>query len=80
LAIELDGGQHGEELHVVRDAKRDAYMRSHGYRILRFWNNDVMQNIDGVLDVIAERRPRRCPPPLTPPHRFAGEGSRTAEA
>jgi len=81
LAIELDGGQHGEELHVVRDARRDAYMQSHGYRILRFWNNDVMQNIDGVLHVIAEAAPAPLPPTPDPsPPLRGGRGSSTVEA
>jgi len=79
LAIELDGGQHGEELQSARDANRDAYMRSHGY--LRFWNNDVMQNIDGVLDVIAEAALAPLPPTPDPsPPLRGGRGSCTAEA
>ena len=54
LAIELDGGQHGLDSHVARDRLRQAYLEAQGYRALRFWNNDVMQNIDGVLFVGAE--------------------------
>jgi very-short-patch-repair endonuclease len=81
LIVELDGGQHGEELHAMRDAKRDAYMRSQGYRILRFWNNDVMRNIDGVLDVIAKAASAPLPPTPDPsPPLRGGRGSRTAEA
>ena len=49
--------------HARRDACRDTYMKTNGYRVLRFWNNDVMQNVDGVLQVIAEALSRRCPPP-----------------
>jgi very-short-patch-repair endonuclease len=64
LVIELDGGQHGTEIHARQDAERDAFMKSRGYRVLRFWNNDVMQNIDGVLEVIAEAL--AVPPPPTP--------------
>jgi very-short-patch-repair endonuclease len=52
LVIEVDGGQHGEDTHVAADAARTAYLESRGYRVLRFWNNDVMANIDGVLSVI----------------------------
>ena len=50
LIIELDGGQHAE--HVGYDQQRDAWLRSEGYTVLRFWNNDVMQNLDGVLEQI----------------------------
>jgi len=66
VVIELDGGQHGEELHVQRDLRRDAYMRTNGYRVLRFWNNDVMQNIEGVLELIAEAMSAPLPPTPDP--------------
>jgi very-short-patch-repair endonuclease len=64
LIIELDGGQHAEQ--VTYDQQRDAWLRSEGYTVLRFWNNDVMHQMDGVLEQI------RCvvarePSPLTPP-------------
>ena len=49
LVIELDGGQHSES----KDAERTRVIKAHGYRIIRFWNNDVMENIDGVLETIA---------------------------
>ena len=49
LIIEIDGGQHaGSE----KDARRDAHMASSGYRILRFWNADVLTNMDGVIDTV----------------------------
>ncbi|HVZ51945.1 MAG TPA: endonuclease domain-containing protein [Pseudolabrys sp.] len=54
LVIELDGGQHAEGPQASRDATRDAFLRANGYRVLRFWNHDVMQNIEGVLTLIAE--------------------------
>jgi very-short-patch-repair endonuclease len=80
LVIELDGGQHGDELHAVSDAKRDAYMQNKGYRVLRFWNNDVMQNIDGVLDVIAEAVSAPLPPTPDPsPPLRGGRGNSSAE-
>lgn len=50
LIVELDGGQHAEQ--VEADAKRTTYLKSRGYRVLRFWNNDVLANTDGVLEVI----------------------------
>ena len=49
IAIEIDGGQHAEN---AADAMRTKFIESQGYRVLRFWNNDVLGNIDGVLEVI----------------------------
>ena len=49
LIIEVDGGQHAES---ESDKVRDAYLASEGYRVLRFWNSDVLGNIDGVLQTI----------------------------
>ncbi|MDQ8757696.1 endonuclease domain-containing protein [Sphingosinicella sp. LHD-64] len=48
LAIELDGGQHG----AARDAARTAIIENYGYRVLRFWNHDVLANTEGVLEAI----------------------------
>jgi very-short-patch-repair endonuclease len=50
LIVELDGGQHADS---TRDVIRDKWLAEHRYRILRFWNNDVTDNIDGVLEEIA---------------------------
>jgi very-short-patch-repair endonuclease len=77
LVIELDGGQHGEQANAARDVERDAYLRANGYRVLRFWNNDVMQNIDSVLEVIAEALGAPLPPtpdPSAPLAALAGGG------
>ena len=49
LIIEVDGGQHNES---AADAIRDRRLMDEGYRVLRFWNNDVLGNIDGVLVTI----------------------------
>jgi very-short-patch-repair endonuclease len=46
LIIELDGGQHAESL---EDSHRDRALRALGYRVIRIWNNDVIENLDGVL-------------------------------
>lgn len=51
LVVEADGGQH---LESKRDEERDRYLGERGYRVLRFWNNDVLSNIEGVLTVIDE--------------------------
>jgi len=50
IVIELDGGHHS--LRKAEDNTRDALLAEAGYRILRFWNNEVMENIDGVLERI----------------------------
>jgi very-short-patch-repair endonuclease len=50
LIIELDGSQHIEQ--EAYDAERTKYLESKGYRVLRFWNNNVMNNVDEVLLVI----------------------------
>jgi len=51
LAIELDGGQHADR---ESDLVRTGMIEAHGYRVIRFWNNDVLANTDGVLTVIAQ--------------------------
>ena len=48
LVIEVDGGQHG----VATDARRTAFLEAHGYTVIRFWNNDVLGNLEGVYEVI----------------------------
>lgn len=50
LAIELDGGQHA--LQTEADARRTKLLAKFGYRVIRFWNNDVLENTEGVLDAI----------------------------
>ena len=50
LIIELDGGQHDAE--AKADAVRTRQLEAHGYRVRRFWNNDVLTNVDGVLEQI----------------------------
>jgi very-short-patch-repair endonuclease len=50
LIVEVDGGQHAEN---ASDVMRDAWLAARGYRVLRFWNNDVLGNMVGVLEKIA---------------------------
>ena len=52
LVIEVDGGQHATAMD--RDAERTRFLESQGYRVLRFWNNDVLGNVDGVLQRVAD--------------------------
>ncbi len=47
LILELDGSQHLEQQEYDED--RTKYLKSEGYRVIRFWNNDVMKNLDGVI-------------------------------
>jgi very-short-patch-repair endonuclease len=49
LIIEADGSQHAES---AKDVVRDAYLTREGYRVMRFWNNDVLRNREGVLETI----------------------------
>jgi very-short-patch-repair endonuclease len=69
LVIELDGGQHATR--PGADATRTAFLHSEGYRVLRFWNSDVLGNMDGVLQRIAEVFRDPHPDPL--PGRERGE-------
>ena len=52
LLIELDGSQHGLALNKAKDDERSRWLESEGYRVIRFWNNDITENLDGVLDTI----------------------------
>jgi len=74
LIVELDGGQHQER--AGYDAARDAWLKSEGYTVLRYWNNEVKGNLEGVLEdigrvagVFAEAPP--SPQPLSPQGRGA---------
>jgi very-short-patch-repair endonuclease len=69
LIIEVDGGQHAES---ERDLVSDRWLRDHKYRILRFWNNDVIQNTEGVLETIASALQPDGP---SPSPRLRGEGA-----
>ena len=52
LIVELDGGGHAER--KAYDSKRDEFLRRNGYRVLRFWNTEVFENLHGVLEEISE--------------------------
>lgn len=68
LIIEIDGDQHSEQ--VAYDQHRDAWLRSQGYTVLRFWNNDVMQPLEGVLEQIRPLPQPASPPSLRSPHKW----------
>ena len=69
VVIEVDGGQHAVERD--KDKERDKWLKGQGLKVLRFWNNEVLTNIAGVLEVIREHCLSH--PPLTPPIK-GGEG------
>jgi very-short-patch-repair endonuclease len=52
VIVELDGGQHAED--VAADEKRSRFLEAQGYRVLRFWNHDVLGNTEAVLERIVE--------------------------
>ncbi len=61
LVIELDGGQHAER--VKQDQRRTRLLESEGYQVLRFWNNALTENLDGVLQTIHNALESRLPKP-----------------
>jgi very-short-patch-repair endonuclease len=61
LIVELDGGQHADRR---EDGQRDSELCALGYRVIRFWNNDVIDNLDEVLETIESELEKG---PLTPP-------------
>ena len=71
LVLELDGGQHADE--AKRDAQRDGWLAGQGFRVLRFWNNEVLGNLDGVLERVLEVLSAPSPQPSP----IEGEGART---
>jgi very-short-patch-repair endonuclease len=69
LVVEIDGGQHDPS--SLREAERTAFLQNEGYRVLRFWNNEILQNLDGVHDLIAGEL---CSTPPPKPSPIKGEG------
>ena len=74
LVIEVDGGQHSGS---AKDAARDAWLQAEGYRVLRFWNNEVLGNLEGVMERIGQEFVAGTPsaPPLPNPPPRGGRGS-----
>ena len=64
VVVELDGGQHADN--VQYDNARTSYLERCGYRVLRFWNNEVFENIEGVVEVILNTLAQRATP--SPPN------------
>ena len=75
LIVEVDGSQHGDDEGLRRDDIRTRWLQSEGYRVIRFWNNDVMSRTDAVLETIHDIitvTPPRLPAAGDPPPQ--GEG------
>ena len=69
IIIAVDGGQHASESN--KDRERDTYLQRYDFKVLRFWNNEVLQNTNGVLAVIRENCLSH--PPLAPPVKGGGK-------
>ena len=75
LIVEADGGQHADS---VSDRQRDAYLHHKGFRVLRFWNNEVLENPGGVFEAIAAALHTPHPPTAAqrvPPSPHEGRGA-----
>ena len=70
LIVELDGGQHFD--HLLEDLERTRELASRGFRVIRFWNDEVLQRTEAVLESILEALIHACPHPSPLPQ--AGEG------
>ena len=65
LVVELDGGQHGEDKHRVRDEIRDRTLHSEGYLVIRFWNEDVLTDADRIVEYLLAELEPKIPPTRT---------------
>jgi very-short-patch-repair endonuclease len=73
LAVELDGGQHADATHEARDRIRDRWLGERGVIVLRFWNTDVTQNLNGVLEAIAMKIGELQSTKMTPTRRWRAD-------
>ena len=64
LVVEVDGGQHADA--VTQDTARTVFLEGLGYRVLRFWNNEVLENLEGMLTVILAALLSPSPQPSPP--------------
>jgi very-short-patch-repair endonuclease len=74
LIVELDGGQHAD--HLLEDLERTRRLARDGFRVIRFWNDEVLQRTEAVLESILEALIQACPHPDPLPQ--AGEGEQQA--
>ena len=64
LIVEADGGQHADDKDAAADRRRDSWLMTQGYTIVRVWNHDVRDNIDGVCAAIATAASKEPPPEI----------------
>ena len=69
LVVELDGGQHAQQ--TAYDKEREAFLRTRGFRVIRFWNYDVLTNMDGIVESVLRELKKPPHPALSP---YGGEG------
>lgn len=69
LIIEIDGGQHWDS---KKDLVRDAKLKALGYQVLRFWNNEITQNFDGVMAIVLQQLQKKSPLPSPLPQGARG--------
>jgi crossover junction endodeoxyribonuclease RuvC len=72
VMVELDGSQHCDA--APYDEKRSRFLRLAGFKVLRFWNNEVFDELEGVLEVIRRELVARCVNPSPPNPPLEGEG------
>jgi very-short-patch-repair endonuclease len=75
LVVEVDGESHDFESRLRYDSRRDGWFASRGYRVLRFTNNDVTKNLEGVVIAIRQAAEQEAPPSLTLPRKGGGNTS-----
>jgi len=73
LAVELDGGQHAQTASIARDQARTRWLEDRGVTMLHFWNSDVVQNVSGVLEVIAAKVAELQSSGMTPTRRWRAD-------
>jgi very-short-patch-repair endonuclease len=73
LIIEVDGGQHNEEVHRQYDRARDQWLTSQGFRILRYWNNEVLEEWEAIAEAIWKAAKEHPSPPTPLPQGERGE-------
>jgi very-short-patch-repair endonuclease len=67
IIIEVDGSQHSELPNIQKDNIRTKWLENQGYQVIRFWNTDVLENIEGVMFKVSEALDNRLHPHLTSP-------------